>query len=266
MSLHPSQWSVAWVSGAGSGIGRAIALQLFADGFRKMCIVDVNESNLKATAENIKSKYPDAEVISVPVNITEDSEVRVSIDATVQQFGRLDCCVNAAGIAGPFSKTDSQTTTSLDTVLGVDLRGLWLCERAQLCQLMKQDLRPLNTQPAHHTRGVIINISSMLGTVGMPLSSPYNMAKHGVIGLTRTDAIDYAEAGIRVIAVCPGFCRSNLVDAATWDALGPVIQQTPMKRLGTVEEIAYSVSFLASDRSSYTTGIAYCIDGGFTSG
>lgn len=131
------------MTGAGSGIGRAIALQLCADGVEKVVLVDVNETTLFETVAMIKARYEKANCATVVANVCDEKDAMIAVKRAVEQFGRIDCCINAAGIAGPFMPTGEQSTDSLDRVLSVNLRGLWLCERAEINQFMKQELRPL---------------------------------------------------------------------------------------------------------------------------
>jgi len=204
-------------------------------------------------------------VIRLTANCTKEADVEAAIQSTVSEFGRLDFCCNAAGIAGNPNKIHDVSTPDLDAVLDLNLKGLWYCERAQIRQMMKQEYRELTTGLSYKTRGAIVNIGSSVSLRGMGKHSPYVMAKHGVLGLTRTDGIDYGPEGIRINCICPGFIRTNIITPEEWES-GPatqsVLQRTPMGRLGAPDEVAYLAIFLASDKASYITGTSVSVDGG----
>ncbi|KAL1968035.1 hypothetical protein VTN77DRAFT_2164 [Rasamsonia byssochlamydoides] len=263
MAFFPAD-RVVYISGAGSGIGRASALQFLADGAQNFALVDIASGPLKETSELLSSRNPDVKVLTLVADLTKEEEVNRVFSEIRSQLGRLDVAVNCAGITGTLGKIEQLSSANLDQVLNINLRAMWLCEKAEIQQFLTQEERPVTTGHAPPTRGNIVNISSMLGIIAMPTSSPYVISKHGVIGLTKTDALDYASKGIRVNAVCPGFVKTNLFDEKGWEAISRVTAASPMGRLGTPEEIAYVVTFLASDRASFITGSCITADGGFT--
>lgn len=142
MSLHSSE-CVGLVTGAGSGIARVISHQLVADGITKIALIDINKANVEKTASMVEAKYPGTKVITHVADISKEEGADAAIAAAVKAFGRLDICCNAAGIQGPFHPTGEQATSDMDAIVNVDLRGLWFCERAEVRQFMKQELRPL---------------------------------------------------------------------------------------------------------------------------
>lgn len=142
MSLHAPE-HVGLVTGAGSGIARVIAHQLCADGITKIALIDINKAAVEQTAKMIETRYPSAKTMVFVADISQENGADAAIAAAVKEFGRLDCCVNAAGVQGPFRPTGEQATPDMDKIVNVDLRGLWFCERAELREFMKQDMRPL---------------------------------------------------------------------------------------------------------------------------
>ncbi|KAJ4368560.1 hypothetical protein N0V86_009466 [Didymella sp. IMI 355093] len=263
MALFKST-EVAFVTGAASGIGRATALQFIADGIRKIALIDISEESLKETANMITSKTGDAEAVTVVADVSKADDVDRAVAETVKAFGRIDYCVNSAGTGGLFGPITEQKEETLDRTLNVNVKGIWLCERAQIAQMLKQDLRQLNTGLPFETRGSIVHIGSILGQIAMPALGPYAISKHAVNGIVKTDALDYAKDKIRINAVCPGFVKTNFVPPEMWASLDPVITATPMQRLGTPEELAFTAVFVASDRASYMTGSMVNADGGHT--
>jgi NAD(P)-dependent dehydrogenase (short-subunit alcohol dehydrogenase family) len=177
-------------------------------------------------------------------------------DDTILAHGRLDCAFNNAGIAGwqveaGGKKTADWHEEAFDRMIAVNLKGVWLCMRAEIRQMLTQG------------GGAIVNTGSIAGLAGLPTSSAYVAAKHGVIGLTKTAAIEYAEAGIRVNAVCPGYIRTRMTEDTMRRRGEAILAQVPAKRMGNPEEIAEMVVWLCSDRASYVTGAAYNVDGGW---
>ena len=194
----------------------------------------------------------------------------------MQEFGRIDYLVNNAAIAAPFKPTGQSLTEDFDRVLGVNLRGLWFCQRAVLGVMEAQEPLPSrhhhvasegsgsgNENENNGTRGSIIQVCSILGLLAMPQDGLYTISKHGVMGLVKTDALDYGPKGIRVNAVCPGFVDTPLLTPEYRVLLDWNIRKNPMGRLARPGEVADAVVWLASERSSYVTGTSVVVDGGY---
>jgi NAD(P)-dependent dehydrogenase (short-subunit alcohol dehydrogenase family) len=182
--------------------------------------------------------------------------VRAMVEAVIGAYGRLDCAFNNAGIAGwqvdaAGKKTAEWSEEAFDRMIAVNLKGVWLCMKHELLRMQAQG------------SGAIVNTASIAGLAGLPTSSAYVAAKHGVVGLTKTAAIEYAEAGIRVNAVCPGYIKTPMTEETMRRRGAAIIAQTPLKRMGSPEEIAEMVVWLLSERASYVTGAAYNVDGGW---
>jgi NAD(P)-dependent dehydrogenase (short-subunit alcohol dehydrogenase family) len=174
----------------------------------------------------------------------------------VSAYGRLDCAFNNAGIAGwhveaAGKKTAEWSEEAFDRMIAVNLKGVWLCMRHELPQMQTQG------------GGVIVNTGSIAGLVGLPTSSAYVAAKHGVLGLTKTAAIEYADSHIRVNAVCPGYINTRMTEETMRRRGEAILAQVPFHRMGNPEEVAEMVVWLCSDRASYVTGVAYNVDGGW---
>ena len=189
-------------------------------------------------------------------DVTRDRDVKTMFDDTIVTYGRLDCAFNNAGIA-PYQvdasgkKTAEWSESSFDRMIAVNLKGVWLCMRAEIRQMLTQG------------GGAIVNTGLIAGLIGLVTSSAYVAAKHGVVGLTKTAALEYAEAGIRVNAVCPGFIETRMTEETMRRRGETILAQIPVKRMGSPEEIAEMVVWLCSDRASYVTGAAYNVDGGW---
>lgn len=241
---------VALITGAAGGIGRASALALAHEG-AKIVISDMNVEGSQETIQLIQAAGGTATFIQSDVSRAADVENLVH--GVLDTYGRLDCAVNNAGVGGDMVPTDQREESMWDLILDVNLKGVWLC--------MKYELQPMIAQQS----GVIVNIASAAGLIGFRYASAYAASKHGVVGLTRSAALEYAKQGIRVNAVCPGFTDTAMVsklaevNAKMADA---TVRSIPMRRLGTPEEIAESVLWLCSDRSSFITGHALSVDGG----
>lgn len=241
---------VALVTGAASGIGRASALALAAAGANVM-VSDVNAAGGEETVQLVRDQGREA--IFVRANVAKAAEVETLIEQTMSTFGRLDCAVNNAGVGGDMLPTDRREESVWDLVMDVNLKGVWLC--------MKYELAPMIEQKS----GSIVNIASAAGLIGFRYASAYAASKHGVVGLTRSAALEYARQGIRVNAVCPGFTETPMVnDMNTFNPqmVETTVKAIPMRRLGTPEEIAQAVLWLCSDASSFVNGHAMAVDGG----
>jgi len=244
------------ITGAGAGIGRATARLFAAEGAR-VAIADINDDALNETLEMLTATG--AESISIAVDTSIAVQVKAMVSTTVDAFGRLDAAFNNAGIAPAAVDAAGATTAdwseaAFDKMIAVNLRGVWLAMRDELA-VMKQ-----------HSNGAIVNTASIAGLVGLPGSSAYVAAKHGVIGLTKTAAIEYAERRIRVNAVCPGFIDTAMTREPMQRRGEEILATTPFKRQGQAQEIAEMVCWLCSDRASYVTGAAYNVDGGYVAG
>jgi NAD(P)-dependent dehydrogenase (short-subunit alcohol dehydrogenase family) len=243
---------VALVTGAGSGIGRATAIMMAAEG-AKVVVSNRSEHKARATAQTILDAGGDA--IALPADLTDHDQVKALIADAVAHYGRIDIAFNNAGIEGPPALTGDYDPAAWDQVMAVNLTGVFLCMKYELEQMQKQG------------SGSIVNCSSILGTVGFRTASAYVAAKHGVIGLTKTAALEYAPQGIRVNAVCPGFIDTPMIDRADskmdTDLKAQISAMEPVGRMGTSEEIAEAVVYLASDGAAFTTGISMLVDGGY---
>jgi NAD(P)-dependent dehydrogenase (short-subunit alcohol dehydrogenase family) len=244
---------VAVITGASSGIGRAVALE-FAQHEAITVLADLDEDGGKETVRQVERAGGRA--LFRVVDVSSARDVAGLIEETKRRFGRLNCAVNNAGIDGAMAPLAESTEENWDRVIGVNLKGIWLCLRYQLPVMLAQG------------GGSIVNISSVAGLVGVELGlSAYVAAKHGVIGLTRAAALEYATTGIRINAVCPGGIRTAMLDHALSSGLVTEQQASarqPMNRLGTPHEVARAVAWLCSDAASFVTGHAMAVDGGYT--
>jgi NAD(P)-dependent dehydrogenase (short-subunit alcohol dehydrogenase family) len=241
---------VALITGGGSGIGRASALALAAEG-AKIVISDVNVAGGEDSVQQIQSQNGSA--VFVPCDVSQAGEVRALVAETLQTYGRLDCAVNSAGVGGDMTPTDLREEAAWDFLMNINLKGVWLS--------MKYELAPMLEQKS----GSIVNLASAAGLIGFRYASAYSASKHGVVGLTRSAALEYANKGVRVNAVCPGFTDTPMVDELTETnpkMAEATIKSIPMRRLGTPEEIAAAVLWLCLPDSSFVTGHALAIDGG----
>ncbi|HZT89241.1 MAG TPA: glucose 1-dehydrogenase [Stellaceae bacterium] len=244
----------ALITGAGGGIGRAAALAFAREGAR-VAVADFAAEAARETMDLINAAGSQAIVLLG--DVTRDQDVRAMIGDTIAAYGRLDCAFNNAGIAGyqvdaAGKKTAEWSEEAFDRMIAVNLKGVWLC--------MKHELERMQAQGG----GAIVNTASIAGLIGLPTSSAYVAAKHGVIGLTKTAAIEYAGDNIRVNAVCPGFIKTRMTEDTMRRRGDAIIAQTPQKRMGNPEDIAEMVVWLCSDRAGFVTGSAYTVDGGWT--
>jgi len=241
---------VAVVSGAGSGIGRAIAETYALEG-AKVVVADVSIEHGEETVKAIKDAGGDAFFVKADSSVAEDNKRLV--EAVVAQYGRLDIACNNAGIGGPAAPTGEYEIDAWDKVIALNLSGVFYACRYQLEQMEKNG------------GGNIVNIASIHGTVAAPNSVAYTAAKHGVVGLTKNIAAEYGQKNIRCNAVGPGYIETPLLTAhSNKDMLHALEAKAPMNRLGTPQEIADLVTFLSSDKSSFTTGSYIIADGGYT--
>ena len=243
----------ALITGGGGGIGRATALAFAREGAR-VAVADVAIEAARETVAQVNAAGGQA--ISLSGEVTRDADVRAMIEGVVGAYGRLDCAFNNAGIAGyqveaAGKKTAEWSEEAFDRMIAVNLKGVWLCMRHELPQMQAQG------------GGAIVNTASIAGLIGLVTSSAYVAAKHGVIGLTKTAALEYADAKIRVNAVCPGFIETRMTASAMQRRGDQILAGIPARRLGQPSEIAEMVVWLCSERASYVTGAAYNVDGGW---
>jgi len=243
----------ALITGGGGGIGRATALAFAREGAR-VAVADLKEEAARETVALVNAGGGQA--ISLSGEVTQDSDVRAMTEAVISTYGRLDCAFNNAGIAGwqvdaAGKKTAEWSEEAFDRMIAVNLKGVWLCMRYELLQMQAQG------------GGAIVNTGSIAGLAGLPTSSAYVASKHGVIGLTKTAALEYAEANIRVNAVCPGFIKTRMTEDTMRRRGEAILGQVPFGRMGNPEEIAEMVVWLCSERASYVSGAAYNVDGGW---
>jgi NAD(P)-dependent dehydrogenase (short-subunit alcohol dehydrogenase family) len=246
---------VALVTGGASGIGRATALTFAREG-AKLIIADMNEDGGHQTVHMVKENGGDATFVRT--DVSKAVEVQALISKAVETYGRLDCAHNNAGISGAGIGGDLRVLTAeypeerWHQVLAVNLTGVWLCMKYEIPQML------------HQGGGSIVNTASVAGLVGSVGLSAYVASKHGVVGLTKTAALEYARQGIRVNCVCPGVIQTPMTESALRDpALQAQITARPMGRVGAPEEVAEAVVWLCSDAASFVTGHTMTVDGGY---
>ncbi len=243
----------ALITGGGGGIGRATALAFAREGAR-IAVADAAVESAQETVRLINQAGGQAMTLSG--DVTEASVVEAMVKSVVSAYGRIDCAFNNAGIAGfqvdaAGKKTADWSEASFDRMIAVNLKGVWLCMKHELTQMVAQG------------GGAIVNTASIAGLIGLPTSSAYVAAKHGVVGLTKTAAIEYAADNVRVNAVCPGYIETKMTEDAMRRRGGQILAMVPYRRMGKPEEIAEMVLWLCSDRASYVSGAAYNVDGGY---
>ena len=242
----------ALVTGGGSGIGRAASLAYSREGAR-VVVVDVNVEGGEETVQRIKESGGEATLVHADVSSNAGTQAMVA--ETVERFGRLDCAFNNAGISGGRDRnlTADYTQDDWDRVIGVNLTGVWLSMKAEIPQMLAQG------------GGAIVNTASIMGLIATPGSVAYMAAKHGVVGLTKAAALEYAKDNLRVNAVCPGYIDTLLLQPlfANEDRKEQVVSSHPVGRLGQPEEIAEAVIWLSSDAASFVTGHSMSVDGGY---
>jgi NAD(P)-dependent dehydrogenase (short-subunit alcohol dehydrogenase family) len=244
---------VVLVTGSATGIGRATALA-FAKSKASLALVDCNQSENERTAALVKEAG--ASAITVPCDVSNTKQIEASVKHVIMQLGAIDVAFNNAGIEGVQASTIDCTEENWDRVISTNLKSVWLFMKYQIQQMLLQK------------KGSIINCSSIAGLVGFPNVPAYVASKHGILGLTKTAALEFAKSNIRINAVCPGVIQTPMIERFTKNdqaALKQLESAEPMGRLGSPEEIAAAVLWLASNQSSFVTGQAIPVDGGWIS-
>ena len=243
---------VALVTGASSGMGLATA-RAFAEQGAGVALADINEDALRAATDDLTAAGH--QVLGVACDVSDEDQVAALVERTVAMFGRLDMAFNNAGIMIPPSDAADEPADNFERVNAINLRGVWAC--------MKHELRQMREQGS----GAIVNCSSLGGLVGLPGRASYHASKHGVLGLTKSAALEYAPRGVRINAICPGTIDTPMV--ADMLAKGELdmaeaVRNQPIGRLGTADEIAAAVLWLCSPGASFVVGVALPVDGGYT--
>ncbi len=243
---------VALVTGAASGLGLATA-KAFAESGATVALADWNEAAAQTAAAELTAKGH--KTLAIRCDVSDDAQVEAMVKQTVSAFGRLDIAYNNAGVQNVLAETADTTAQDYDRVMGINLRGVWNSMKFELQHMRKQG------------SGAIVNCSSLGGLVGGAERGIYHAAKHGVIGFTKSAALEYGARGIRVNAMCPGLIWTPMADqmvaGGQGDALKEMEKLIPMQRVGRPEEIANAVLWLCSDAASYVTGQSISVDGGF---
>jgi len=244
---------VALVTGAGSGLGLATA-KAFAESGASVVLADWNEKAVRSAAEELAAQGH--KTLAIDCDVADDAQVEAMVEKTVATFGRLDAAYNNAGVQNVVAETADTPREDFDRVMAINLRGVWSCMKFELRQMRKQG------------SGAIVNCSSIGGLVGGPGRGTYHAAKHGVLGLTKSAALEYAARGIRINAVCPGLIHTPMADqmmaTGQADALREMMRDVPIGRVGRAEEIADAVLWLCSPAASLVVGHALAVDGGYT--
>jgi NAD(P)-dependent dehydrogenase (short-subunit alcohol dehydrogenase family) len=243
---------VALVTGAASGMGLAAA-RAFAEAGAAVALADFREDAVRSAAEELVTAGLKA--LAIRCDVTDEAQVAAMVEQTVAAFGRLDAAFNNAGVQSPVAETADASGYEFDRVISINLRGVWNC--------MKYELRRMREQGS----GAIVNNSSIGGLIGIAGRAMYHASKHGVIGLTKSAALEYASRGIRINAVCPGTIDTPMVTdmlAKEPEAMKDILRDQPIGRLGRPEEIAAAVLWLCSPGASFVIGHALVVDGGYT--
>lgn len=249
--MAKTEKKVAFVTGAGSGMGRAAAGAFGKRGYA-VALVDRDESSGRKTEAELKQAG--GACMFTPCDVTDDEAVNRAVAHTLEAFGRLDAACNAAGIDGEGGRLTAETTEeNWQRVLSVNLTGIWRCMRYQIPAMLKSG------------GGSIVNFASVAGLVGAPTFAAYTASKHGVVGLTKAAALEYARQGVRVNAICPGMIDTPMNAHLDKALLAALLVESPMGRMGTPEGIASAVMWLCDDGAEFMTGQAIAVDGAWTS-
>jgi NAD(P)-dependent dehydrogenase (short-subunit alcohol dehydrogenase family) len=244
---------VTLVTGAASGLGLATA-KAFASSGAAVVLADWNLEAARAAADELAGRGH--KVLAVRCDVSDDAQVEAMVERLVATFGRLDAAYNNAGVQNVLAETADAPRDDYDRVMSINLRGVWSCMKFELRQMRKQG------------SGAIVNCSSLGGLVGGAQRGTYHAAKHGVLGLTKSAALEYAAKGIRVNAVCPGLIQTPMAEqmivGGQKEALDQMLKLVPIGRYGRPEEIADAVLWLCSEASSFVVGQSISVDGGFT--
>jgi NAD(P)-dependent dehydrogenase (short-subunit alcohol dehydrogenase family) len=246
---------VALVTGGASGIGRATAVAMAREGAR-VAVSDLSKEGIEATVALINAGG--GQGIAIAGDVAEEADVANMVARTVSAFGRIDCAFNNAGIAGrsvgpPGQRTHELAQSAVAKMLSINLMGVFLCLKHEITQMLAQG-----------GGGAIVNTASIAGLIGLATSAHYVAAKHGVVGLTKSAAIEYAQDGIRVNCVNPGYIRTPMTKETMEERFDEIIAKVPVRRLGVPEEIAEAVVWMCSDKASFMTGASHVVDGGYT--
>ena len=243
---------VVVVTGAASGIGRSAALAFAREG-GKVVAVDRDAVKNAETAQIIRCRG--GEAVDLQIDVSDPVAVKLMVTEVADRFGRLDVACNNAGIEGTMALTADYTVEEWDRVMGVNLRGVFLCMKYEIPQMLASG------------GGSIVNVASILGVVGFANAAAYTAAKHGVLGLTKVAAIEYSSRGIRVNALCPAFIETPMLERAGITS-DPQMKETvshlhPIGRMGTADEVAEAILWLASTKSSFVSGTSLLVDGAY---
>lgn len=244
---------VALITGAAQGIGFATA-RVFAEAGATVVLADRDENLVNTAAKKLADEG--YQTLAIVCDVSEDDQVKTMIEKTVATFGRLDAAFNNAGVQNDLADAADQTREDFDRVTGINLRGVWSCMKYELQQMRQQG------------SGAIVNCSSIGGILGGAQRGTYHAAKHGVIGLTKSAALEYALQGIRINTVCPGLIHTpmadKMIEGGQKEALDAMLETVPVKRLGKPEEIGNAVVWLCSDAASLVVGHTLVVDGGYS--